>query len=213
MKKRLLVLALALMVSACHKRQVEVSAPAIPPATGPAAAAPPVSDEQDYQIYSAVINNQFQGKPLVVIELLTTPINGIGVSDEDAGRAKDYLFENLKLLTPELYGDFRGRNDQVYLLETKFSFNLEYKLIPRAEMDELFSNCGQGGWWPEFYRRYPNSSGIITFSRVGYSADGKTAMVYVGYGCGGLCGQGNDLILVLENGQWKIKEEVMIWIS
>jgi hypothetical protein len=45
---------------------------------------------------------------------------------------------------------------------------------------------------------------IFQVSAVGFNADGKRALVYVGHGCGGLCGGGTYHLLVKKDGKWQV---------
>ncbi len=45
------------------------------------------------------------------------------------------------------------------------------------------------------------------------SKDRKTAFIYLGYYCGGLCGRGGILYLEKLNGAWQIVEYVPTWIA
>jgi hypothetical protein len=38
-----------------------------------------------------------------------------------------------------------------------------------------------GGDWLAYYKRYPGASGIVTWSRVGFNADGTEALFYESY--------------------------------
>jgi hypothetical protein len=86
-----------------------------------------------------------------------------------------------------------------------------YKLVSHREIDSLFAKGG--GWWDAFYKKYPNAGGIWRLSRPGYNATGDEAVVYVAHGCGGLCGTGHLYLLSKRDGNWKIENRVMLWIS
>jgi hypothetical protein len=67
--------------------------------------------------------------------------------------------------------------------------------------------------WDKFYRQFPNSLGIISFSRAGLNSKGDQALVYMARGCGGSCGSGNYLLLVKKNGEWIVQQKFMVWVS
>lgn len=71
----------------------------------------------------------------------------------------------------------------------------------------------KGGWWDEFYERYPGSSGITELSRPGYSADKRQALIYVSRTSGGLSGSGYLVLFEFQDGKWVIVEEFQQWIS
>src|ERR1051325_5761005 len=67
--------------------------------------------------------------------------------------------------------------------------------------------------WKAFYRQYPDASGLIGVSRVGFNFDAAQAVVYIEIGCGGLCG--NGYIAHLQRGMWgwKVQKLEHLWIS
>ena len=85
---------------------------------------------------------------------------------------------------------YEKANKQTLSLQRKFVLPLEYELVPRENITALFKTKGIGGW-KDFYDKYPNSGGSIHMSAVGFNADKKLALVYMGHSCGGLCGGGS----------------------
>jgi len=67
--------------------------------------------------------------------------------------------------------------------------------------------------WPGFQDAYPEASGVVSFSRVGFGADKDVALVEMGYLCGDLCGAGGLYLLAKEEGCWKVQEALMEWMS
>jgi hypothetical protein len=83
--------------------------------------------------------------------------------------------------------------------------------MPEEEFEEIFLQTGSV--WTRFQERYPEASGIVIFSRVGFDANGDEAVVLMGYRCGDLCGMGGLYLLGKEDGSWTIQETLMAWIS
>lgn len=54
---------------------------------------------------------------------------------------------------------------------------------------------------------------IHQVSRVGFSRDGKEAIVSIGVYCGRLCGHGTDLRLVWTGDRWLIVDRALSWIA
>lgn len=86
--------------------------------------------------------------------------------------------------------------------------SLQFAMIPGVEnwMSEeefrtLVIDTPTG--WKDFFRQYPGSGGLISFSRPGYSEDGTQALVYFSIACP-LCGRGEYLLLSKISGRWKI---------
>jgi hypothetical protein len=87
----------------------------------------------------------------------------------------------------------------------------DYIMMPQEVFDEILLK--KGSRWTDFEAKYPGASGFVTFSRVGFNADGDEAIASMGYRCGDLCGAGGLYILVKEDGSWKVQETLMVWQS
>jgi hypothetical protein len=114
-------------------------------------------------------------------------------------------------LSRELWEDYLARNDRSYPLSTEMAIGREYTLLDAEEMSDIFTNYQDG--WEEFYIRYPDSPGITTFSRVGFNQDRTEALVYMGTQFHYLAGAGNLIRLEKKDGEWKIVDRMMLWIS
>jgi hypothetical protein len=96
-------------------------------------------------------------------------------------------------------------------LDPNLDVEQDYSLMTQEEFEKLFLR--KGFRWTDFEVGYPGASGVVTFSRVGFSADGDEAVALIGYRCGDLCGSGGLYILVKEDGNWKVQEGLMMWQS
>ena len=86
--------------------------------------------------------------------------------------------------------------------------DLNIALIARPDYsDDL------GWFWEKFYKTYPNSSGLIHLSQVGFNNRHDQAFVYVARSCGGLCGGGSYILLGKTNGRWIVLREEGLWVS
>jgi len=106
---------------------------------------------------------------------------------------------------------FRKVNRQQTSLRRSFHPAIDYDLADSAQIDPFFKR-GSGGWFA-FYKRFPGSPGIITFSRVGFSEDGTQALFYLSNACGELCGTGMYVVMEKRNGSWAIEKEIEMRIS
>lgn len=82
---------------------------------------------------------------------------------------------------------YRRVNAQQAPLRRSFRPPIEYGLVDSTQLEPIFKKGG--GWWPAYYKQFPGSQGILTFSRVGFSDDGTGAFFYFSNRCGDLCGQ------------------------
>jgi hypothetical protein len=108
--------------------------------------------------------------------------------------------------------DFVTKNRKSSVLKNQFKLKATIILITNSDVKRMFHDSIEGGW-DLFHAKYPNASSINTLSRVGFSKDKTLALVYYTYSCGGLCGQGQYVLLRKREGQWKIEKESMTWIS
>ncbi|HVF50882.1 MAG TPA: hypothetical protein VNA19_12390 [Pyrinomonadaceae bacterium] len=170
--------------------------------------------EDEYAVYSAVIEDEFQTNAIeedarrVLIIGETAPDSlGQGVNGDSIERS----IAQLHMPDPELIDSYINRNSQRRVLGASFKPSIDYALISRAEVERLFSN--QGGWWPELRQRYPNTYGLLSFSGVGFNADRTRALVFNARTCGGLCGTGTYFILTKHNAVWRVQQKTVVWIS
>ena len=59
----------------------------------------------------------------------------------------------------------------------------------------------ESGWKP-FYDRYPDSSGYLQMSAVGFNGARTRALVYMGHQCNNLCGGGSYHLMDKVKGAW-----------
>jgi len=164
----------------------------------------PNIEAEEYAVYSALVQQNPIGYNLgssIVIREQT--VSGADMFER--------TLENVHRLPSSLVDSYRSRNAASYTLSPNLDVEQDYVLMPEEDWDKIF---GPGGaMWTRFQARYPEASGMVTFSRVGFNADGDEALTLVGYRCGDLCGAGGLYLLVKEDGSWKVQEELMAWQS
>jgi hypothetical protein len=80
----------------------------------------------------------------------------------------------------------------------------------RRSVMTLFAN---GGWWDDFYAKFPGTSGKLQVSQAVISNDGSHALIYASHQCDGTCGTGM-LHYFRRTGQtWALVASVHLWIS
>jgi hypothetical protein len=183
----------------------------------------------EYDVLSAFIASKFAdrknkepsepvGDGLVKIVISDTTQSGDdeGLHDEN-GRPIPWekTAESLRKKTPTLQqttiDSFREVNAKQASLRRSFHPAIDYELVDSIKIDSIFTNKGDP--WGAYYKQFPGSQGILTFSRVGFSADGRQAFFYVSNRCGGLCGGGRYVVMENSNGRWIIGKEVEKWVS
>lgn len=165
---------------------------------------PPAGADDEYAVYSALIDSLyiFENTEVVVIRDMTEPYD---LSDEN-GRA--FVREQLHV-SDALIDAYVARNGPSVALRRALTIDVDYVLIA----DSTFMHILDTGGYDEFYRRYPGAQGHLTLSRVGFSADGNTALVYASNTPGFLAGTGICATLVKQTDRWRVTGYVIIWIS
>ena len=65
----------------------------------------------------------------------------------------------------------------------------------------------------DFRKTFPEASGIIALSRVGFSPNLREAIVSSSYVCGMLCGTSWRYILRKKRGKWEVVDVRILWVS
>jgi hypothetical protein len=95
--------------------------------------------------------------------------------------------------------DFNRENARVRKIVPNFPpMALPYRIVNSAEIQSAFEANG----WEGFHAMYPNAGGYYRVSAVGFNEAKTWAMVYVEYGCGYRCGNGQVYLLEKRDGQW-----------
>ena len=170
-------------------------------------------EDEEYAVYSALINENTSDENINrVLVIKDQPTVWVGSLDEEKNTFYDDLLKSSSLLLEETVDDLRAKNKETHAFTRRFDIKRRYVLVSEKEIEDIFKEGG--GWWEEFYRRYPESRGFATFSRVGFNADKTQALVYQAHSCGGLCGGGGYVLLVKVNGVWTNKGTVgPVWVS
>jgi hypothetical protein len=119
--------------------------------------------------------------------------------------AQDVELDKLPGVDTSAVADFRKQNSETHSLGYLAAGGLGFRivLVSRQNLDSFLHN-GPEAYWQEFYRRYPGSNGSISFSSIGYTADGNTAVLVVDQGCGTLCGALSNIVVKRERGRWHV---------
>ncbi len=110
--------------------------------------------------------------------------------------------------------DYVKSNQTMFNLQPGLHVEKPYTFVSRQEMNRLRGNNGE-----TFWRTYPTSGGIRTFSAVGFDSNKTFALVYessvVPLLGGEGAGSGGILVLQKVDGKWKDLPRKMMcrWIS
>jgi len=158
-----------------------------------------------YQVYSDLLRAEFGRSGLQRIVVTPETFNYANIVDEN-------LKKDLSGVTDDTIEDFLAENRTPLTLSDRFSKGLNVVLVGRQRLEEAFS-AKPGNRWEEFYRVFPESQGITSLSRVGFSRDRKQALVYIGTQSHSLAGNGNLVLLTWDGKNWQVSREVNMWVD
>lgn len=151
----------------------------------------PYEDEEAYAVYSAIIPTEW---PTTVAKAKT-----LAISRETRGYEMCLRPEGewQGTVGPAI-SDYVKKNEKPMLLQNNFNLDVPYQLLTADEVKAAFA----AGSWEGFYKQFPNSGGLMELSAVGFNKGKTVAVVYMGHGCGGLCGGGGFHVLQKKDGKW-----------
>ena len=139
----------------------------------PAEALPPDVDEEEYAVYSDLLEDRFaRGETKQILIVDHTRVNNPGLVEMDLEYFNEY-----SPLAPELIESFKERNREQLKLEPKLDLSIKYQLLSQEQID-AFKPEDEASGWKLFYEKYPKTVGYIHLSRVGFNADFTQALVY-----------------------------------
>lgn len=152
--------------------------------------------DEEYAVYSALINSTFlhPKTDLAIIQAHTE-------------------FDRESVDIPqEFKDDLLPKIQRSETLERRFDLRVQYVLLDHDQIENLFKkDLGRG--WERYWKQYPNATGFLGFSRVGFDRAHNKAYVYARETCGGLCGEGYSFVLEKVNGSWQVKEKKHLWVA
>lgn len=139
---------------------------------------------------------------LIVIRDQTT------VSDADLF---ERALEQSSPLPASIVNSYRSRNAASYRLSPNLDLEQNYTVIREEDAQEVLRRGGAK--WAEFRTSYAGARGMVSFSRIGFSAAEDTALAVMGFVCGDLCAVGGLYLVAKEGGSWIVQEALMTWMA
>jgi hypothetical protein len=181
-----------------------------------------MSDDEVYDVYSAAIRDLFlqggdrpesPGAPqatAVIIDDHTIPYRWKGWNDPDKIALK--CAKSGVRVDRETIEDFKRKCKDSISLEPRFTLRAKHVLISEQELSNFFGVFDYTSW-ERFYKRYPNSIGCVSLSRVGINPHHDQAFLYVALGCGNLCGSGYYVLVGKNRNVWSVIHTDPLWVS
>lgn len=176
----------------------------------------------EYEVLSAWLSEKITAKArenslsqIVVYD--TTDPDYVHTLRDDNGqpipwdKGAESLRKKASLLQQSTLDAYEKVNAQPAFLRRSLHPSIDYQLVSSEQLEPIF--CDHCGFWPAYYKQFPGSQGLLTFSRVGFGADGTQAFFYYSNRCEGLCGKGEYVFMGRHNGHWAIQQEIGMWVS
>ena len=160
--------------------------------------------EREEQAVYAVFVRGSKGPALILENTSTSTL------DEDPGQMIDNIKDGLPGISNDTIDSYVERNAQSTQLSPDMQLGVDYVLLSQEELAEI---SRQPNWHEVLTEKYPGSEGYTIFSRVGLNRSLDQAVIYVGKVAGPLMGAGYYYLLEKQDGEWAIKEQIMVWIS
>ncbi len=142
---------------------------------------------QELEVYKTILGN----KPKEIIVINESLVGVFG--EISTGKLKEIL----EGLQSDTFDNFAKVNSTPTNIEDSTQATFNYPLVNKVD----------------FERKNLDSSRHYVFSRVGFSNDGKQAVVIFVDVCEPFCTKGNYFLLVNKNGNWQVVEESDSWKS
>ena len=160
-------------------------------------------EKEEQAIYSFFVSGS-NGTAVIMLETSTN------ISGQAPREIREHIKSSFKDISNETVESYLARNAQPSQLSSDMNLGMDYVFLSADELSKISS---QLNWGELLAGKYPNSHGYTIFSRIGFNNSLDQAVIYVGNVEGPMMGSGFYYLMEKENGEWVIKEQVMVWIS
>ncbi len=171
----------------------------VPPATPSAADV----EKEEQAVYSFFLDDS-DGPALILQETSSN------ISELTPQEMREQIKGSFKTVSKDTIDSYLVRNQGTTQLSPTMDLGVEYILVTSDQLSEI---TRQPNWGELLTEKYPGSHGYTIFSRIGFNNTLDQAVVYVGGVKGPMMGAGYYYLMEKQNGEWVIKEQVMVWIS
>lgn len=188
MRSPLLLLALTALAAAAPVRAQDADAPT----------------EREYAVWSAVLDTRNSRPYVSRIVIVDSTREGdrslsAGPWPVGGGRVPDDVMQS-----------FREVNTKPWALENRFRTSVPAQLLSQAGNRSVWEEFDGEGRSTTTRVTFLGAGGVVTLSRVGFSGDGRTALVFHRVMCGGLCGEESYYLLALgADGTWAVAHKTV----
>jgi len=174
------------------------------------------SDEEANEIYRVLIRREFTVNDEIQLIVIQAETTSCPMYEDESVKEKFGVTEEFHQMMSKTMPEVEMQTLDNYLLMNKtrqelkvWNLGVNSVIVTNSDLpDSKFEN-----FWDRFYRKYPNSPGLLFFSKVGFNDRHEQAFLYMGRSCGGLCGVGKYVLLNKVNGEWVVSNEQELWVS
>jgi hypothetical protein len=123
-----------------------------------------------------------------------------------------HLRRSFPALSTDTFDDYVEKSRTEGIITKPLDLPVMSKILSLEEQAEIWKG-GTAGGWSVFRERFPESGGLISFSRAGIGKNGTRALVEVGDAIDGAAGMGHMFLLAREAGSWRVVDSIAVWIS
>jgi len=137
----------------------------------------------EYNVFSQYLADTFSvreiragtARPAKLIFFNMTQFGDGGLLADENGHPVPWkkTAESLQKKAPALQqttiDSFRKANVQQAFVHRSIHSPIDYELVDSTQLNSFFKE--KGGYWLAYYKQYPDASGIVTWSRVGFNAN------------------------------------------
>jgi hypothetical protein len=116
----------------------------------------------------------------------------------------------LNQIAPETREDYEEKNKHSVRLPSPCHLAPACETMDIGELATMVKNARA---WTKFMKKFSHTPGIVIVSRIGFNRDHTEAIVYTGYSCGTMCGQGYYAWMAKPESEWVVKDHTVVWIS
>ena len=174
------------------------------------------SDEEANDIYRFLIHRKYIANDEIKLIVIQAETTSCPMYEDEDVKEKFGVTEEFHEMMSKWMPEAEAQTLDNYLLSNKTQHGLEvwnlginYVLVRNSDLP----TGNVDNFWERFYRKYPNSPGLLFFSKVGFNERHDQAFLYMGRSCGGLCGAGEYVLLNKVNGHWALRDEQDLWVS
>lgn len=171
--------------------------------------------EREYAVWSAVIDTALVSPRVKRVVVQDTTVPGDRRRDSGPFEQRSLVRRDQTPLPAELLGAFAQANVAPSRLDpARFRTKVRVQVLSQAGPRNLPARDDHDAWSERRDGGFEGSSGVVRLSRVGFTGDGRTALVFVSYYCGGLCAEETYYVLELgSDSRWIVTRSYMTSVS